>query len=276
MANTGDVLRFSFVGMTTITKKIGESDVINVFMTADDNTLDEVVVTALGMKREVKTLSYAAQEIKQEELNITKGTNVKEALAGKVAGVQIQSQAGSKLGSSGKIRIRGAISLTADADPLYIVDGVPSDPNNVDMENIANVNVLKGPNATALYGQRGEYGVVVITTKKGSGKLSVELIGSVTFDKVSFLPKYQNLYGGGYEGEESFGTFDFNGGNSPFGPYDPSWSALDGVRHLAWDNNYSDESWGPKFDGKPYAPWYAWWPGTESNPNPYFGKTVPY
>ncbi len=274
MVNTGDVLRYSFVGMTTVKRTVGAENVINVSMVTADNTLDEVVVTALGMKREVKTLSYAAQEIKSEELNLTQDSNVKTALAGKVAGVQIRGQAGSKLGQAGKIRIRGAISLTADADPLYIVDGVPSDPNNVDMENIASINVLKGPNATALYGQRGEFGVVVITTKKGSGRMAVEIISSTTFEKVSYLPNYQNKYGGGYEGEASFGTFDYN--DWLHDGYEPEWAALDGARHLVWDNNYADESWGPKFDGKPYAPWYSWFPGTEENPNPYFGKTVPY
>ena len=274
LANEGNNLRFSFVGMTAVVRTVGINNVINVTMVSADNTLDEVVVTALGMKREVKTLSYAAQEIKAEELNITSGTNVKSAIAGKVAGVQIVGQAGSKLGQAGKIRIRGAISLTADADPLYIVDGVPSNPNNVDMENVATLNVLKGPNATALYGQRGEFGVVVITTKKGSGRLAVEIMSSTTFDKVSYLPKYQNEYGGGYDGEASFGNFEFN--DWLHDGYEPEWAALDGKRHLLWDNNYADESWGPKFDGEPYAPWYAWFPGTSENPNPYFGKTKPY
>lgn len=266
-------LVFSFVGMETQTVAFTGQSIINVVMKSSATNLDEFVVTALGISREKKTLTYAAQDVKAEDLNITQDVNIKTAIAGKVAGVQIQSQAGSKLGQSGKIRIRGAISMTADSDPLYVIDGVPtSDPNSIDMENVASVNVLKGPNATALYGQRAEFGVVVITTKKTDKKFSVEVNSAMTVDKVAYLPNYQNLYGGGYEGDASFDTFHFN--DSP--NYDPAWSALDGMRHLVWDNNYADESWGPKFDDQPYVPWYAWWPGTTENPNPYYGKTANY
>ncbi len=126
---------------------------------------------------------------------------------------------------------------------------------------------MKGPNATALYGQRADAGVVIITTKKGSNKLSVQLINSTTFDKVAYLPKYQNLYGQGYEGDASFATFDYNAG--AIGPYPEEWQIFDGKRYIQWDNNYADESWGPKFDGQEYVPWYAWWPDS-----PYYGQTA--
>ncbi len=268
-ANTGAVLQFSFMGMQTVEKTVGASNTIDVTMQESAEALKEVVVTALGIKREAKTLPYAAQEIKAEELNITQDANIKTAIAGKVAGVQIQSQAGSKLGQAGKIRIRGAISLTSDSDPLYIVDGVPTDPNNIDMDNVASLNVLKGPNATALYGQRADAGVVVITTKKGSkGGVGVELSSSITFENVANLPNYQNLYGGGYEGEASWGTF---GNELPISWYPSEWSVFQGKRYIVWDNNYADESWGPKFDGQEYIPWYAWWPDS-----PYFGQTAKY
>ena len=268
-------LIFSFVGMITQDIPINGRSVIDVQMKSEALGLDEVVVTALGIPREKKTLAYAAQDVKSDELTMTQDANIKTAIAGKVAGIQIKGQAGSKLGASGKIRIRGAISMTADSDPLYVIDGVPvSDPNIVDMDNVASVSVLKGPNATALYGQRAEFGVVVITTKKASKKFNIEFNSTFTADKVSYLPNYQNLYGGGYEGEDSFDTFDFNDWLNPF--YEPAWKALDGKRHIVWDNNYADESWGPKFDGEEYVPWYAWWPGTESNPNPYFGQTEKY
>ncbi len=136
-------------------------------------------------------------------------------------------QAGSKLGDSGKIRIRGVVSMTADSDPLYILDGIPvSDPNTIDMENIANVNVLKGPNATALYGQRAEFGVVILTSKKGGPGVAVEISSNVTFDQVSYLPKYQNSYGQGYSGEATLGTFDFAGGGF-YGPYPAEWSVFE-------------------------------------------------
>ncbi|WP_242923760.1 SusC/RagA family TonB-linked outer membrane protein [Pontibacter liquoris] len=275
-------LVFRFIGYTTTERAIGNQTNVNVALPLDSKQLEEVVVTALGVKREARTITYATQEVKASDLNITQDANIKNALAGKVAGVQINGQAGSKLGEFGKIRIRGAISLTSDADPLYVVDGVPTaDPNDIDMNNVESVNVLKGPNATSLYGQRAEAGVVVITTKKGTGALSVELTNATTWDKVAYLPKYQNLYGQGYEGEGSFGTFDFNAGavydpDEPAIPYPSEWSVFDGARYVLWDNNYADESWGPKFDGQDYVPWYAWWPGTAENPNPYFGKTVKY
>ena len=267
-------LIFSFMGYKTQEIAIS-GNVVNAVMETSDIAIDDVVVTALGITREKKTLAYGAQDVKADELTMTQDANIKTAIAGKVAGVQIKAQAGSKLGYSGKIRIRGAISMTADSDPLYVVDGIPThDPNTIDMENVASVNVLKGPTATALYGQRAEFGVVVITTKKATKKFSVEFNSNMTIDKVSYLPNYQNLYGGGYEGEASFGTFDFNDWLNA--GYEPEWEALDGQRHLLWDNNYADESWGPKFDDQPYVPWYAWWKGTDENPNPYFGKTVPY
>lgn len=265
-ASVGDVLVYSFIGMARKEVTVGNSNTINVAMEAD-NVLEEVVVTALGIKRETKTLTYAAQEIKAEDLNISQDVNLKNAIAGKVAGVQIQGQAGSKLGEAGKIRIRGAMSLTSDNDPLYVVDGIPiNNPSDVDMNNVASLNVLKGPNATALYGQRADAGVVVITTKKGSRKgIGVEIISSATFENVSYLPKFQNEYGQGYEGEASWGTFD--GSSAAI----PEWSVLDGQRYLVWDNNYADESWGPKFDDQDYLPWYSFWPDS-----PYFGQTAKY
>ncbi|MCI2229778.1 SusC/RagA family TonB-linked outer membrane protein [Polaribacter sp. MSW13] len=275
-AKQGDILSFSYIGYKTIEKKVDGSNTINVAMEEDASVLDEIVVTALGMKREAKTLSYASQSVKGADLNLTQSTNIKSSLAGKVAGVQIVGQAGSKLGQAGKIRIRGAISLTQDNDPLYVVDGVPTDPNNIDMDNVESLTVLKGPNATSLYGQRADAGVIVITTKAGKSGLGVEFTSSATYQKVAYLPNYQNLYGGGDAGEASFGIFDYNGGNGPYGAYDPSYAALDGARHLLWDSNYDDVSWGPKYDDQPYAPWYTWFPGTADNPNPYYGKQVSY
>lgn len=267
----GGTLVFTFIGLQSVEEEIGTRSTIDVQMAQDVTQLSEVVVTALNERRDVKTLPYASQELKSKTLNITQDANIKNALAGKIAGVQINGQAGSKLGQFGKVRIRGAISLTSDSDPLYVVDGVPtSDPNDIDMENVESVNVLKGPNATALYGQRAEAGVVIITTKKGTNQLSVELTNSTTWDKVAYLPKYQNLYGGGYEGSDSFQIFDFAAGGDG-GAYPAQWSIFDGKRYIYADNNYADESWGPKFDGQEYVPWYAWWPNS-----PYFGQTAKY
>jgi TonB-linked SusC/RagA family outer membrane protein len=273
----GGTLVFTFIGLRSQEVEIGGRTTIDLQMEQDVTQLSEVVVTALNVSRETKTLPYAVQEVKAKQLNITNDANLKTALAGKVAGVQVVGQAGSKLGEFGKIRIRGRVSLTDDNDPLYVVDGVPvSDPNDIDMDNVETLNVLKGPNATALYGQRGDAGVIEITTKKGSNNnISVELLNSTTWDKVAYLPNYQNQYGVGYDGDASFTTFDYAGGGYG-GAYPTEWSVFDGQRYILDYNNYADESWGPKFDNQPYIPWYAWWPGTTEKPNPYFGKTVPY
>jgi len=272
VSENGGILVFSFIGLATQEVELGSRSVVDVSMEPDARQLGEVVVTSLGENRGTRTLPFASQQVKAENLNITQDSDIKAALAGKVAGVSIAGQAGSKLGEFGKIRIRGALSLTNDSGPLYVVDGVPvSDPNDVDMNNVESVNVLKGPNATALYGQRAEAGVVIITTKKGSQGLAVEIISTTTWDKVGFLPKYQNKYGIGYDGDDSFGTFDFNGGVGPYGPYPAEWSVFDGKRYILYDNNYADESWGPRLDGQEYVPWYAWWPES-----PYFGQTAKY
>ncbi|QIA07299.1 SusC/RagA family TonB-linked outer membrane protein [Draconibacterium halophilum] len=263
-------LIFSFIGMRIQEVEIGSQTSFSVAMQSDVIGIDEVVVTALGISREKKTLPYAAQDVKAEQLNVSGDANIKNAIVGKVAGVQMVGQAGSKLGQSGKIRIRGAISLTSDSDPLYVVDGIPvGDPNVVDMNDVESVNVLKGPNATALYGQRAEYGVIMITTKKAkAGGISVEINSNTTFDKVAYLPEYQNLYGGGYDGADEWTTLDYNAGFAG-NAYPEEWSIFDGRRFIY--SGYADESWGPAFDGEPYTPWYAMWPES-----PYYGETTPY
>lgn len=267
---SGGTLVFSFIGLLTQEIDIGGRSVVDVAMASDVTQLGEVVVTALGVSRDVKTLPYVSQQVTSKELSITQNTDFRAALAGKVAGVQVNGQAGSKLGEFGKIRIRGAISLTSDTDPLYIIDNIPTtDPNDVDLNNVESINLLEGPSATALYGNRAANGVILMTTKMATTKgVSVEVNNSTTWDKVSYLPNYQNQYGGGYTGNDGFTNFDFSAA-----PYPSQWSGLTGVRYLGFypDDNYADESWGPKFDGQPYMPWYAWWPDS-----PYFGQQQPY
>jgi len=268
-----NVLVFSFIGMKTVEKNVGSATTLDVAMQSGDVSLDDVVVTALGITREKKTLSYASQNVSGNDLNSTNRVNIKTAIAGKVAGVQIRGQAGSKLGDAGKIRLRGVVSLTEDSDPLYIIDGIPSDdPGTVDMEEIASINVLKGPNATALYGQRAEFGVIVITTKTASNGISVEVNHSTTFDKVAYLPNYQNMYAQGYDGEATLGVFDYAAGAYPFGAgpyaYPESWSVFNGKNYYVGQNSFADESWGPKINGQDYVPWYAWF-----EDSPYFGQT---
>ena len=263
-ATPTQVLVFSYIGMQNQTVT-ANSVTINVKLKDDSVELEGVVVTALGIKKSEKSLTYATQSVKAKDLNITQDANIKTAIAGKVAGVQIVGQSGAKLGSSGKIRLRGAISLTSDSDPLYIVDGVPvSDPNVIDMENVASVNVLKGPNATALYGQRADAGVIIITSKSGKGKkIEVSLISSTTFEQVAYLPNYQNEYGQGYGGEDEWTNFNFASNTN----YPAGWSAFNGKRYVGTPD--ADASWGPKFDGGEYIPYYAWQKGSQ-----YFGKTA--
>ncbi|QDP84939.1 SusC/RagA family TonB-linked outer membrane protein [Chryseobacterium sp. SNU WT5] len=233
--------------------------------TARVQDIEGVVVTALGIKRDEKSLPFATQVIKSEELNVTQNVDVKNAIVGKVSGVQLNGQAGSKLGETGKLRIRGAVSMLSDADPIYVLDGVIVDPNTVDMDNLESVNVLKGPNATALYGQRAQYGVVVMTLKKGAkNRLNIELNSTTNIDFVARTMKFQNEYGQGYDGQNSFGTFNFNPARHP-----AEWASLQGLRYKKGQNYLADESWGAKFDGQDYLPWYAFW-----KDSPYFGQTA--
>ena len=234
---------------------------------AKTQDIEGVVVTALGIKRDEKSLSYAAQTVKASELNLSQNVDVKGAIAGKVAGVQINGQAGAKLGETGKLRLRGAISMLNDDDPLYVLDGVIVDPSTIDMDNIESLNVLKGPNATALYGTRAQYGVVVMTLKKGArNKVNVELNSTVNVDYVARTMKYQNEYGGGAQGEESMGVFHYDPAVHP-----ASWAVFDGKNYVQGDNAYEDASWGAKLDGREYIPWYAWWTGSKE-----YGKTASY
>lgn len=263
-------LQVTFVGFRTFETEVevGSGTVtVDVQLEEDVLAFDDVIVTALGIETNERAVTFATQSVDAEELNITQDSNIKTGLAGKVAGVQVAGQAGSKLGDFGDIRIRGAISLTnALSEPLYVVDGIPvPDPNAIDMNNVADINVLKGPNATSLYGQRGESGVVLITTKSANRSgVSVELTNAVTWDQVSYLPDFQNEYGQGYAGEAEFATFNYDPA------FHPSYFAeLDGARYNL--TPYADESWGPRFDGQPYAPWYTWFPDS-----PYYGQLQPY
>ncbi|SMO36192.1 SusC/RagA family TonB-linked outer membrane protein [Fodinibius sediminis] len=261
----------SFIGYNQASRSVtitANEETVENFELQSGINLDEVVVTALGEEVTQRRVSFSTQEVSEEQLNVSQDANIKTGLAGKIAGVQMVGQAGSKLGDFGNIRIRGAISLTDDlAEPLYVIDGVPTEnPNIIDMNNVQDVNVLKGPNATALYGQRGENGVVIITTKaSGQSGVSVELNSATTFDVVSYLPNFQNQYGKGYSGEGEWTTLNFSDGYSGF-PYPDYLEPLDGERYIF--NGYADESWGPKFDGEPYIAWYNMYPDS-----PYYGET---
>ncbi|PQA58718.1 SusC/RagA family TonB-linked outer membrane protein [Siphonobacter curvatus] len=254
-------LVFTSIGFVRQEVGVDNRTEVNVVLQVTNDDLQEVVVTALNIGREKKAINSAVQEVKGANLAIARNNNVADALAGKVAGVQVFSQSGAKFGTP-SIRIRGVNSLTG-GDPLYVVDGTVTDVNFVNMDDVESLNVLKGPAASALYGNRASAGVVVITTKKGKNQqgLGIDVNHSTTFDNVSLLPKYQNEYGGGYSQE--FGTFEYNPAIHP-----ASWAAFNGQKTIDYS---ADESWGPRMDGSLYRPWYSWIPS-----DPDFGKEVPF
>lgn len=219
-AKTGDVLVFTYMGMKDQSITIGNSSTVNVKMQDGGEQLEEVVVTALGVKKEEKKLGYAVSKITSDEITKSGEQNVLQALAGKAAGVQVIGTGGTP-GASSKIIIRGVNTIKGNSDPLIVVDGIPIDnttsqtsagdnPFNANLSGINNsnraldinpddiesVSVLKGPAAAALYGERAGNGVIIYTTKKGkNGKgLGIDYSTALAIDHVSQLPARQNKY----------------------------------------------------------------------------------
>lgn len=187
-AETGDVLVVSYIGFKTLEVEVTGGGPINIVLQEDSAQLDEVVVTALGISREKKSLGYATQEVDGEDVNRTPTDNVVNALSGKIAGVQIKNN--TNMGGSSNVVIRGSTSLTGNNQALFVVDGVPVSNSNfntsdqqsgtggfdygnmasdINPNDIKSINVLKGAAATALYGSRATNGAVIITTKSGAG-----------------------------------------------------------------------------------------------------------
>jgi TonB-linked SusC/RagA family outer membrane protein len=218
----GDVVQVSYVGYISHEFAFSGQSSAAIVLVENSQALDEVVVTALGIKREKKALGYAMQEVKGDKLTETRDANVANALAGKVAGVQIRSN-GTGVGGSTNILIRGNNSIAGNNQPLIVVDGVPIDNfsgktteywgnsnadkgsgiSDISPDDIESMSVLKGPAAAALYGSRAGNGVVMITTKKGAaGKgIGIAYNTNLTFENPMQTPKYQNLYGQGANGE---------------------------------------------------------------------------
>lgn len=202
-------LEFSYLGYSPQTVTIGSKSSIDAVMKVDAQSLDDVVVTALGLKRSEKSLGYAMKELKGDELN-TNLINPVAALQGKVAGVDISGSDGGMFGSS-KVQIRGVSTLGKNNQPIYVVDGMILDNSvkegnpdwannagdfgnelkNLNPDDFESVSVLKGAAATALYGSRGMNGAIVITTKSGKAGqgLGVQFSQSLGFDKVTSAPK---------------------------------------------------------------------------------------
>jgi len=205
-ANQGDVLVFSYVGLKTQDITVGIPSTVDVTMIEDAESLDEVIVTAVGIKRKPDAITTAYDNLKADEINAANNPDAVQALAGKVTGLQINT-INTGVTPNTQIILRGTKSITGDNAALIVIDNVISSAtifSNLDPDIIDNVTVLKGPNGAALYGSRGGNGVIVVTTKKGSkqgGKVSVSVTSSVTFEEVAFLPQLQDRYGKGYWGE---------------------------------------------------------------------------
>ena len=237
-------IQFSGVGLTTREVEIGNQSQINLKMGEDVEQMDAVVVTALGITREKASLGYSVQEVDAASLTAAQDANVLSSLSGKVAGVQISGGSGS-MGGSSRVLIRGAASVTQGNQPLYVVDGIPLDNTNfnssdaargsggydygntaadINPDDVANVSVLKGAAASALYGSRGANGVILITTKSGKGQqkgIGIEYNSAFSWEQVNLLPDLQNDYGGSLV------------------------KGADGKEYVSYS---LDESWGPKFD----------------------------
>jgi TonB-linked SusC/RagA family outer membrane protein len=231
---TATTLLFSFIGMKSQEVEIGARTIVDVSLQSELVGLNEVVVTALGIKRSEKSIGYSASTVKSDEINTAKAPSLITGLQGKVAGLSISSGGGT--GSSQKVYIRGVSSFTGNNQPLYVINGVPmsnnfagndltnnsvdfgNQANDINPEDVESITVLKGASATALYGSRAANGVIMITTKRGDrqGKITVVYNGSVTASEILRTPQTQQNYGQGW-------------------PY--------------WDPA-ENGSWGPKLDGR--------------------------
>ncbi|MDR2383619.1 MAG: SusC/RagA family TonB-linked outer membrane protein [Prevotellaceae bacterium] len=257
---SSSTLQVSYIGTQLVEVEAADNMVVRLYDETEE--LGQIVVTALGISREKKALGYSVTDVKGDELLKSRGglNNPVNALQGKVAGLQIASSSG-LLGGSSKVLIRGNHSISGNNQPLFVIDGVPiegSDYNSsetqrggggydygnliqdINPDDIENVSVLKGANASALYGSRATNGVIMITTKKGAaGKSSgynITLNSAVGFEVVNKLPKLQRLYGGGYS--DAFEEVVINGTTYNYPDY-----AI-------------DESWGPKLEGQSIISWY--------------------
>lgn len=267
VANIGDQLMISSVGFANKYVVVSET-FLQIQLASSTEELDEVVVTALGIKREKKKLGYASQELKGESLTVARETNVVSQLAGKIAGVTVVG-GNSGIGGSARVTIRGERSVDLNKNqPLYVIDGVPisnsivgaSGRGNMEVDfgngagfinpdDVESINVLKGPAASALYGSRAANGVIVIKTKSGKSSkgIGVEVNSNLTFENALKLPDFQNVYG---QGNGNGGAFAFvNGGGA---------GLTDGT----------DEGWGPAFRGQLY-PQY-------NSPRTLNGQVIPF
>lgn len=246
-SSTNFVIEISSIGFVATKVTITDGNFPkSIALSASAEQLNEIVVTALGIEREKQSLVSAVTRVSSDKLTEVTLTNVVNSLAGQVAGVQITNGSSGGVGSSSRIVIRGENSLSGSNQPLFVVDGVPisneqitSDLVNngalqevdfgnggseISPDDIASISILKGAGSAALYGARAANGVVVITTKRGKNKkgFGVTTSNSLTVETLLTLPDYQNVYGGGSNGQYSFqngkGAGVNDGGLSSYGP----------------------------------------------------------
>lgn len=202
--SSGATLAFSYVGMEKQEKKIAASSTLNIVLSSSAVAIDEVVVTAMGVKQEKKKLNFAVQSVNSDALTDSRSANFVNSLQGKVAGVSVTNSGGSP-NSGSQIIIRGISSINSSQNnqPLFIVDGMPvsGGPSSINPNDIENVTVLKGAAAAALYGQEAANGAIMITTKQGVvGKVSTTVNASVQVDNAVRLPEIQQMFGPGSMG----------------------------------------------------------------------------
>ncbi|MBD0257520.1 MAG: SusC/RagA family TonB-linked outer membrane protein [Cytophagales bacterium] len=271
----GTTLVFSFVGLTTQEIPVNNRSAIDVQLQADVRQLGEVVVTALGIEREEKALPYAVQEVKGDVATGINQPNPLSSLSGRVAGLQITGATGN-IGGSSRINLRGVNSISGNNSPLIVLDGVPIDNQSfntlntnrgaggydygnmaqyINPDDIESISVLKGPTAAALYGARAANGALIITSKKGRSQkgIGVKVNSGVGFEQVNVLPKYQNLYGGGFE------VSDAEGGVGGFAQQE-----INGQTYSIVDYG-TDESWGPRYNGQQVLHWNSFDPWDAQN-----------
>lgn len=219
--SSAKTVKVSYVGMTSQEVPITKGE-IKIVLGLSSELLDEVVVTALGISRDERTLGYAATQVSGADIQQARTSNVMAALQGKVAGLQVQTTSGDP-GMANNVSIRGLGSINGSNQPLYVVDGVPVESssrsmqghavaaggvNNISPDDIASLTVLKGAAATALYGSRAANGVIIITTKSGKGNggknYSVTYSGTVEANRVGYIPEMQNKWGQGWNGGQTF------------------------------------------------------------------------
>lgn len=221
ISSDNDVLVFTFIGMQPVSQIVGNRTVINVDMVTDAQEINEVVVTAMGIERKAKSLTYATQSVAGSDIVKAKDPNMINSLQGKTSGLVITPNA-SGAGGSSKVLLRGNKSAQGNNQPLVVIDGVPmSNPNttqqtgeyegrdggsalsNLNPDDIASINVLKGASAAALYGSMAANGVLMITTKKGrEGKVRVDFSSSIQLESILAAPKLQSTYGAIVTGDQ--------------------------------------------------------------------------